>query len=129
MLVFNRQNITKTLSLGIIFMGIVHIAATFTPLIADKLALLPDSAQDAFTYFSLMCGALLILGGGVIYSLSGMIKEYAFAQKPYMLALATLDIDGILAVCCMRHNPFAWIIFALTMGLMLASVTRVRNKK
>ena len=123
-----RQNITKALSIGIMLMGFVHIAATFTPLIADKLALLPEDAIDAFTYFSLMCGALLILGSGVIYSLSGMIKEYAFVQKPYMLALATLDIDGILAVCYMRHNPCAWIIFALTMGLMLASVTRVHDK-
>lgn len=129
MLVFNRQNITKTLSLGVMLMGFVHIAATFTPLIANKLALLPEGTQDSFTYFSLMCGALLILGGGVIYSLSGMIKEYAFAQKPYMLALAILNTDGILAVCYMRHNPCAWIIFALTMGLMFVNVTRVRNKK
>ncbi len=83
-------------------MGLVHIAATFTPLIADKLALLPDSAQDAFTYFSLMCGALLILGGGVTYTLSGKIREYAFVQKPYILALAILNIDGILAVCYMQ---------------------------
>lgn len=46
MLEFNRQNITKILSIGIMLMGLVHIAATFTPLIAGKLALLPDSAQD-----------------------------------------------------------------------------------
>ena len=107
-------------------MGIVHIAATFTPLIADKLALLPDSTQDAFTYFSLMCGALLILGGGVTYTLSGKIREYAFAQKPYILALAILNIDGILAVCYMQGNPFAWIIFAMVIGLIPANVTRFR---
>lgn len=105
-------------------MGIVHIAATFTPLIAGKLAELPDGAQDAFTYFSLMCGALLILGGGVTFSLSGKIAEYGFVQKPYMLALAILNIDGILAVSYMQGNPFAWIIFALTMGLLFANVTR-----
>lgn len=108
-------------------MGFVHIAATFTPLIADKLAMLPEGAQDAFTYFSLMCGALLILGGGVTFSLAGKVAEYAFARLPYSLALAIMNVDGILAVCYMRHNPCAWIIFALTMGLMLASVTRVRD--
>lgn len=115
---FNKQ---KTLSTGIILMGIVHIAATFTPLIADKLALLSEDTQDVFTYFSLMCGALLILGGGVTYTLSGKTSKYAFTYKPYMLALAILNADGILAVCYMRHNPCAWIIFALTMGLMFTS--------
>lgn len=109
------------------FMGIVHIAATFTPLIADKLTLLSEGAKDAFTYFSLMCGALLILGGGVTYTLSGKIKEYPFAQRPYMLALAILNADGVLAVCYMRHNPCAWIIFALTIGLILANVKKVHN--
>lgn len=126
MMRLNRQNITKALSIGIMLMGIVHIAATFTPLITDKLVLLPDSAQDAFTYFSLMCGALLILGGGVTYMLSGMIREYAFVQKPYILALAILNIDGILAVCYMQGNPFAWTIFLLVIGLLLANVTRFR---
>lgn len=120
MMELSRQNITKALSIGIMLMGVVHIAATFTPLIADKLALLPDGAQDAFTY----CGALLILGGGVTFSLSGKIAEYNFVQKPYMLVLAILNIDGILAVCYMQGNPFAWIIFALTMGLLFANVTR-----
>lgn len=121
------MRIKKALSIGIMFMGFTHIAATFTPLIADKLALLPEGVSDAFIYFSLMCGALLVLGGGVTYSLSGKIKEYAFTYKPYMLALAIMNVDGILAVCYMRHNPCAWIIFALTMGLMFASVTSVRN--
>lgn len=102
-------------------MGLVHIAATFTPLIADKLAMLPDGVQESFTYFSLMCGALLILGGGVTYSLSGKNTEYAFARKPYLLALTFIGLDGVLAVCYMPHNPFAWIIFALSIGLMIAA--------
>ena len=45
MMRLNRQNITTALSIGIMLMGIVHIAATFTPLIADKLALLPDHTK------------------------------------------------------------------------------------
>lgn len=121
--VFNRQTCTNALSIGIILMGFVHIAVTFTPLIASKLTLLPDGAQGAFTYFSLMCGALLVLGGGVIFSLSGKIAEYPFVRKPYGIAIAILTIAGILAVFFMPHNPFAWIIFALTMGLMLTTMT------
>lgn len=127
MLIFNRTTIIKTLSIGVMLMGFVHIVATFTPLIADKLTLLPENTQWALTYFSLMCGALLVLGGGVTYTLSGKIAEYPFVQKTYMLALAIMNVDGILAVCYMRHNPCAWIIFALTMGLMFASVTSVRD--
>lgn len=106
-------------------MGLVHIAATFTPLIADKLAMLPDGTKASFTYFSFMCGALLILGGGVTYSLSGKNAEYAFARKPYLLALTFIGLDGVLAVCYMPHNPFAWVVFALTMGLMFVNVTLV----
>lgn len=124
MIKINRQNITKTLSTGIMLMGAIHIAATFTPLIADNLALLPDKAQAAFTYFSLMCGTLLILGGWTIYTLSAKVAKYTFVRKPYILALAILNIAGILAVCYMRHNPFAWIIFALAMGLMGANMSQ-----
>lgn len=122
--VFNRQTCTKALSIGIILMGFVHIAATFTPLIAGKLALLPVGVSDAFTYFSLMCGALLVLGGGVTFSLAERIKEHPFLRKPCILAIVILVIDGVLAVCSMPNNPFAWLIFALTMGLLLANITR-----
>lgn len=122
---FNRQNITNALSLGVMLMGVTHIIATFTPIIADKLALLPDGAQDAFTYFSLMCGALLILGGWVTYTLSGRVAEHPFVRKPYMLALAILVVDGVLAVCYMHHNPFAWVIFALTVGLLITNASHL----
>ena len=121
----SKQIIIKALSIGVVLMGFTHIAATFSPLIADKLALLPDGAQDAFLYFSLMCGALLVLGGGVTYFLSGKIAEYDFVRKPYILALSILNVDGILAVFYMPHNPFAWVIFSLTICLMLVNLTRV----
>lgn len=124
MMKLSRQNIAKALSVGIMLMGLVHIAATFTPLIADKLALLPEGAQDTFTYFSLMCGTLLILGGGITFALADKVTEYPFVRKPYVLAIAILTIAGILAACFMPHNPFAWAIFALTMGLMLVNATK-----
>jgi len=126
MIRFNRQNITKVLSIGIMLMGAIHIAATFTPLITGKLSLLSEDAQDAFTYFSLMCGALLVLGGGVTCSLSGKTAEYTFARTPFVLALVISCIDGMLAVYFMPHNPFAWTIFAMVIGLIPVNVTRFR---
>lgn len=41
-------------------MGFVHIAATFTPLIAGKLALLPVGVSDAFTHFVRSLWGMLI---------------------------------------------------------------------
>lgn len=119
-----KVRIIRVLSIGIMLMGLVHIVATFTPLIASKLAILPDSAQGAFTYLSLMCGALLVLGGVVTFTLSGRVTEYAFVRVPYALTLATLFIDGMLAAYYMPLNPFAWIIFALVIGLILANVKK-----
>lgn len=119
-----KAGITKTLSIGIMLMGLIHIIATFTPLIADKLALLPEGAQDAFTYFSLMCGTLLVLGGGVTYTLADKVAEHSFMRKPYFLAVVILTVSGILAGYFMPHNPFAWIIFSLTICLMLTNVIR-----
>lgn len=121
-----RQNVTKLLSLTIMLMGMIHEAATFTPMIADKLMLLPDGTQDAFRYFSLMCGMLLILGGGIIFLLIDKVAEHDFVRKPYILTLFVLTIAGIIAVCYMHHNPFAWIIYALTMLLLIVNIGRKR---
>ena len=112
-----KTRIIRALSIGIMLMGLIHIVATFTPLIADKLAMLPEEAEDAFTYFSLACGTLLIMGGGVTFDLSGKVKEHHHVRRLYIFVLAILAIDGVLAVCFMPHNPCAWIIFALTVGL------------
>lgn len=124
---FDRQNVTKVLSIGIMLMGIIHMAATFTPLIGAKLALLPKGTNDAFTYFSLMCGTLLILGGGIVYTLAEKVAEHPFVRKPYIFTLMVLSMDGVLAVCYMRHNPFAWIILALTICLLFANITKVHD--
>lgn len=116
---FSIRNLSKPLSVGIMLMGVVHIAATFTPMIADSLALLPEGANNAFTYFSLMCGALLVLGGYVLFSLSGKVKDYPFVRKPYVFTLAILVLDGVLAVSFMPHNQFAWVILALSLVSLL----------
>ncbi|MCQ2195650.1 MAG: hypothetical protein MJZ28_11975 [Paludibacteraceae bacterium] len=52
---------------------------------------------------------------------------FAFVRMPYILAIAILCIDGILAVCSMPHNSFAWVILALAVGLVFTNVTSVRG--
>ena len=118
--------IIKYLSACVMIMGLVHEVATFSPVISDKLALLPISAHRAFLYFSLMCGALLILSGGVIFILSAKVNEYPFVKKAYLLALVLLVADGLLSISCMSRNPFAWVIFALAVVLLFLSINLLR---
>lgn len=121
------MKVSKILSICVAVMGLVHIVATFTPLIANKLSMLEESAQGAFVYFSLMCGALLLVGGLVCFMIADKVSEYQFLRKPYSLLLSSIAIDGILAVCYMPHNPFAWTVFVLAVALTVAGF--VNNKK
>ena len=50
----NKIITIKLLAIGVIVMGFVHIAATFSPMIADKLTPLGEGMQRACIYFSLM---------------------------------------------------------------------------
>ena len=120
-----KLKVTKGLSIGVIVMGVLHCAATFTPVIAGKLAPLDASAQTAFLYMSLMCGALLILGGFLAFSLACKVREYSFLRKPFLFTLILLAVDGILAAYCMPHNPCAWAILVLTVPLFAINI---RNK-
>lgn len=112
------KKITKALAYGLMAMGFVHIIATFTPVIAGKLEPLNESARLAFTYMSLMCGMMLVLGGAVVCMLVDKLEELVLLRRPYFLTILLLAIDGILAACMMPHNPCAWIILALTLPLM-----------
>ena len=109
----------KLLAIGVIVMGFVHIAATFSPMIADKLAPLSEGMRRACIYFSLMCGAMLILGGCIVHMLCGKAKEHHFLRTPLFLTYSMLIVDGILAVCFMPHNPCAWVIFVLSILLLV----------
>lgn len=125
----NRQRVTKFFSSAIVLMGVIHVVATFMPVIADKLVLLYEGVQGVFTYFSLMCGVLLILGGGIVLVLAENVAEYPVVRKPYVFTLAVLDVDGVFAVGYMPHNPFAWVILALVMGLTFANEIRIRDHR
>lgn len=119
-----KNKITKGLSIGVIAMGIVHCAATFSPVIAGKLATLDAGAQTAFLYMSLMCGAMLILGGFIAFTLANKVCEFSFLRKPFLFTLILLAVDGILAACCMPHNPCAWAILVLTVPLFAINIRR-----
>jgi len=112
------HKITKGLSYGLIAMGVIHIIATFTPVITGKLEPLNESGRLAFTYMSLMCGMMLVLGGSVVSMLADRVKEYKFIRRPYIFTIMLLAIDGILAACMMPHNPCAWVILVLALPLL-----------
>lgn len=115
----NKIITIKLLAIGVIVMGFVHIAATFSPMIADKLTPLGEGMQRACIYFSLMCGAMLILGDCIVNMLCGKAKEHPFLRTALLLTYSMLIVDGILAVCFMPHNPCAWVIFVLSLLLLI----------
>lgn len=53
----------KILSFSVAIMGLIHICATFSPLIAGKLESLDPKTYNAMIYMSLMCGGFLIALG------------------------------------------------------------------
>jgi len=112
------NKVTKALAFGLMAMGVVHVIATFTPVIAGKLEPLNESGKLAFTYMSLMCGMMLVLGGSVVSMLVDKVKEHPFLRKPYNLTILLLAIDGIMAACMMPHNPCAWVILVLALPLL-----------
>ena len=113
-----RQGIyVRMIAMAIAIMGVIHIAATFTPLINGGLEVLSVAKQQAMTYMSLMCGMLLIVCGLLVAMLHNKVKEHPFLHRPYMLIYGALSIDGILAVVFMPHNPFAWMVLILVGGL------------
>lgn len=112
------NKLTKVLAYGLMVMGVVHVIATFTPVIAGKLEPLNESGRLAFTYMSLMCGTMLVLGGSVVSMLTDKVREHSFLRQPYILTILLLAIDGIMASCMMPHNPCAWVILVLALPLL-----------
>lgn len=119
----SKLHIVKSLSILVIAMGMIHEIATFTPMMASKFAALDEAARAANTYFSLMCGAMLIIGGVIVHGLWGKVREHSFVRTPLAIVLVALAVDGVLAVLFMPHNPFAWAVCVLTS--LLAIVAKI----
>ena len=111
----------RYIAMAVATMGVVHIAATFTPLINGGLEVLSPAKQQAMTYMSLMCGMLLIVCGLLVAMLHSKVKEHPFLRRPYLLILGVLCIDGIAVVAFMPHNPFAWLVFIFVGSLVITS--------
>jgi hypothetical protein len=62
---------------------------------------------------------MLILGGSIVHMLCGKAKEHPFLHTPLLLIYSMLVVDGFLAVCFMPHNPCAWVIFVLSILLLV----------
>ena len=105
-----QANYVRMIAMAIATMGVIHIAATFTPLINGGLEVLSSAKQQAMTYMSLMCGMLLIVCGSLVAILHNKVKEHPFLRRPYLFIYGALSIDGISAVAFMPHNPFAWLV-------------------
>ena len=110
----------RIIAMAVATMGIIHIAATFTPLINGGLEVL---SPQAMTYMSLMCGMLLIVCGSLVAILHNKVKEHPFLRRPYMFIYGALSIDGISAVAFMPHNPFAWLVLILVGSLVILAHT------
>ena len=114
-----QANYIRVIAMAIATMGVIHIAATFTPLINGGLEVLSSAKQQAMTYMSLMCGMLLIVCGSLVAILHNKVKEHPFLRRPYMFIYGALSIDGISAVAFMPHNPFAWLVLILVGSLVI----------
>ena len=115
-----KRKLNVCLAMAIAAMGVVHIIATFTPLIQGGLETLGIAKQNAMTYMSLMCGMLLVVCGLLAVTLGGKLKKGAFLLTPYRIIVTAMIADGIAAVAFMPHNPFAWIVFALVCGFAIS---------
>ena len=114
-----QANYIRVIAMAIATMGVIHIAATFTPLINGGLEVLSSAKQQAMTYMSLMCGMLLIVCGSLVAILHNKVKEHPFLRRPFNLIYGALSIDGISAVAFMPHNPFAWLVLILVGSLVI----------
>lgn len=113
----------KIIAAVILIMGIIHVAATFTPLIQNGLECLSEDSLKAMTYMSLMCGTFLMLGGLTLIILLRKIIQYPFLNSPVFIISTFLYIGGILSVIYMFDNPFAWIVFVLNIIMFVIALT------
>lgn len=124
-----KANITKILAGAVFAMGIIHNVATFTPLIQNGLDVLPEGKQKALLYMSLMCGTLLMTCGAVAYNLADKVKEHEFLKTPYNIIVFVTTLSGCLAAYSMPHNPFAWVLFAITTAFAANHIIILKEHK
>ena len=108
-------------------MGMMHIGATFSPLIGGKMACLDESTFKATVYMSLMCGMLLVALGGYVWWASGKMTSHPMLKPTVRTAATLLLIDGISAVILMSHNPFAWVTATLCLAVFTSALVQAKS--
>lgn len=119
------KKIIKTLSALVAIMGIIHIGATFSPLIGGKLESLDPGTYSAMLYMSIMCGGLLIVLGGYMVWVIGKTESYPILTTTLRSAAVVLLVNGLFAIYFMPHNPFAWATAVLCIGSSALSIRYV----
>lgn len=107
------KTLIKIITTLVAVMGAIHIAATFSPLIGGKLSSLDTGTYNAMIYMSMMCGLLLIVLGSYMTWAVGKVTEHKVLTETLTTAAVLTLVDGVMAVCFMPHNPFAWTIAVL----------------
>ncbi len=103
----------KILAALVSIMGIIHIGATFSPLIVGKLESLDHRTYNAVLYMSLMCGCFLIILGTYLVWAVDKIQRYPILKNSFKTANYVLLVNGVSAIYFMPYNPFAWVTFFL----------------
>lgn len=117
----------RFIAVCIFILGIIHIVATFTPLIQDGLECLSERNLSAVIYFSLICGLFLIICGLLLFVLFGKLFQILYLFLPVFIITVFAIACGILSVVFMADNPFAWIVLILT-STELILVSLLKNK-
>ena len=121
--------ISTILSIAIVCVGVIHEIATFTPLIQDGLESLSKSNFYAMMYMSLVCGASLILSGGLLLLLLKKNETHTFLSFPILLISIFVLINGIASIILMADNPFAWIVFGLGLSITIITIKQRKELK
>ncbi|NDV68712.1 hypothetical protein [Dysgonomonas sp. 25] len=117
----------KIIAVLIAILGIIHVGATFSPMIGGGLGCLDAGMYDAMIYMSLMCGTLLILCGLLLFLMLGKMQEIPYMKKLSLIVSIFSNINGVLSVIYMYDNPFAWAVFVLGLAMFVV-VLLLRNK-
>ncbi|MDI6402210.1 hypothetical protein QLX67_09400 [Balneolaceae bacterium ANBcel3] len=123
----NHITIGKTFAVSILILGMIHIAATFTPLIQAGLECLDAGSWKAMIYMSLVCGFFFVKFGLIILLMLRK-KEALSGYTPIFMPIGTgVFLVGALGLFYMPENPFAWLSFLLVTGV-LGSLWNIKKK-
>ena len=119
----------KALAIAIIVLGAIHGAATFSPLMSDGLLCLDKGKMNAMLYMSLIAGASLILSGIILLMLFNHVENHKFLTSSILVIGVFLALNGVLAVCLMKENPFAWLAYFINTFMLLITIFLKTNFK